>query len=135
VLVAVGAALAAFIVAGWRGAHRADVGVRLFPLAAGQVVLFASAEVVERMAAGVPPAGLIASPAFGAGILLQVVVAALALRLLRRWTRLVAAVTAPARRRTTAAVTVTRPPTGAAPERGPAPSSLRTRAPPHLAIA
>jgi hypothetical protein len=98
-------------------------------------VLFASAEVVERMAAGVPPAGLIASPAFGAGILLQVVVAALALRLLRRWTRLVAAVTAPARRRTTAAVTVTRPPTGAAPERGPAPSALRTRAPPHLAIA
>ncbi|MDQ1372690.1 MAG: hypothetical protein QOJ09_28 [Actinomycetota bacterium] len=130
----VAAAVLALVAVGWRAAHRADVGVRFLPLAVGQVALFATAEAAERTAAGVPLAGLAHAPEFAIGLLLQVVVAAVAVTVLRRWGRLVAAFTAP----TPVAADPARLPIVAATTtfvaRVPR-SSTRTRAPPRLALA
>lgn len=96
--VAVAAAFAALVSAGWRAATAGDVGIRFLPLAAGQALLFAFAEGAERLASGVPLAHLVEAPEFLAGLAAQVVVAAFAVWLLRRWGRLVEAVTARPRR-------------------------------------
>jgi hypothetical protein len=114
--------------------RRRDQEIGFLPLAAGQVVLFAGAEVAERVAAGVPLPALTSSPDFAVGVAVQVAVAGLALLVLGRWARVVRAVAAPARRRSArqattglALTTVTR--TGQLAVR-----CVRSRAPPALAL-
>jgi hypothetical protein len=119
----------------WRASRRADVGVPFVALAAGQLALFAGAEAAERMAAGVALPTLLHAPEFAIGLILQVVVAAVAVVALRRWGRLVAAVTAsPSARSTDPAglpvATGSRVFVASAPR-----SSVRTRGPPRLAAA
>jgi len=77
--------------------------LRLSHLARVQVVLFAAVEVVERIAAGSHPARLFESPEFALGVVLQVVIAAVALLVLSGTERVGQAVARrrrPARRRT-----------------------------------
>jgi hypothetical protein len=135
VLGGVCAAVLALAAGAWRASRRTDVGVRFLPLAAGQLALFAAAETAERVAAGVSLPALLHAPEFAIGIVLQIVVAAVAVAALRRWGRLVAAVTAAPSARSTdpAGLPVadgTQVSVVAAPR-----SSVRTRGPPRLAAA
>jgi hypothetical protein len=95
--VGVAAGLASLVAVGWRASARAETGVRFAPLVAGQIALFATAEALERVASGVPLAALAHAPEFAAGVALQVLVAAVAVVVLRRWCRIVRAVATPAR--------------------------------------
>ena len=133
VAIGVTAAIGALAATGWRAAASSRVEVRPVPLAAGQVVLFAAAEAAERSVAGVPFTQLVDAPEFLVGILVQVIVAVIAVWLLRRWGGLIESVfrrprqgaATPAASATLAPPPVLRLATGC----------LRTRAPPHLAAA
>ena len=132
--IAVAAGLAALATTGWRAARATGVDVRLAPLAAGQIALFAAAEAAERLAAGVSLTHLVEAPEFLAGLAAQVIVASIAVWFLRRWGRLVEAVVR--RRRHT--VDSGRAPRAVDPLSlvpRVLPGSVRTRAPPLLAAA
>lgn len=133
IAIAVAAALGALAATGWRAARSFGVEVRPVPLAVGQVVLFAAAEAAERSVGGVPLTQLVEAPEFLVGVMAQVIVAVIAVWLLRRWSVLIESV-------------LSRPHHGAdilAPQttlaRSPVPGLLagcvRTRAPPHITAA
>ena len=68
---------------GWRGEGSAPLAITATQLAAGQVVLFAVVESVERLAVGGHPLPFLASVPFAVGLVLQVVVAVVAAVVLR----------------------------------------------------
>src|SRR5437588_280391 len=80
------AGLAAMLAArrGWRGGSPTlPVPVTARRLAAGQVVLFAVLETVERLAVGAHPLSFLSSTQFAVGVVLQVAVALVAVVVLR----------------------------------------------------
>ena len=130
--VAVAAALGVLAVTGWRAARSTRIEMRLAPIAAGQVAIFAVAEAAERLAAGVSLTHLVEAPEFLAGLAAQVIVAGIAVWFLRRWGRLVEAVVR-SRRRTVDSGRAPRPVNPRSPVPRVLPGSARTRAPPLIA--
>ncbi len=99
VVVAVLAGLVAFAYVGVRGGRRAlgaptaavksaSIANEIVRLAVAQVGLFAGVELLERLAAGLAPGTLLRAPEFALGIVLQVVVAAVAVLVLTAVERL-----------------------------------------------
>ena len=133
--VAVAAGLAALAATGWRAARATGLAPRFVPLAAAQLALFTAAEAAERLAADVSLTHLLEAPEFLAGLAAQVLAAAIAVRFLRRWARLVEAVVASRRRPASGAVSASASVIPSSPVLRFVPGAVPKRGPPFLAAA